>query len=146
MVACLTLAMFAPAVAQAHHEMDGKFRGSHQTPSCIFRYYDGNPTFDKSDVRATIRCAVRRWAVPGGLDMALYIARRESGLNWNADNPYSSASGVYQFVDGTWFSQVSARRDFIKAQHLSTSVWNARANVLIAIRSAHGNGWGPWGM
>ena len=146
MAACLILAMFAPTAARAHHKLDGTFRGSHQAPSCIFRYLDGDPSFDKGDVRATIRCAVRRWPVPGGLETALYIARRESGLNWNAANPTSSASGVYQFVSGTWYSQVSARRDFIKTQHLSSSVWNARSNVLIAIRSAHGAGWGPWGM
>lgn len=72
--------------------------------------------------------------------------RRESGFNWDAANPYSSAGGVYQFVSGTWASQVSSRRGFINNQHLSTSVWNARSSVLIAIKLAHGCWcWAPWG-
>jgi hypothetical protein len=118
--------------------------GPHTAPSCRFRYYDGRQVFSKFEVRSTIRCAVKRWPVPGGLDYALSIARRESGFNWNADNPYSSASGVYQFVSGTWAGQMQNRTDLIKQQDLSRSVWNARSNVLIAIRYAHGAGWGPW--
>lgn len=127
------------------HPLTGRFVGSHQTPSCRFRYLDGNPVFSKGEVASTIKCAVHRWHVAGGIEEALCIARRESGLNWYADNPTSSASGVYQFVEGTWVSQVSARAEFVKFQELQRSVWNARSNVMIAIRSAHGAGWGPWG-
>ena len=135
-----------PIAAQAR-SIDGKYVGSHQTPSCVFRYLDGSPRFSQDEVRATIRCAVARWSVPGGLTQALYIGRRESGFNALAANPYSSASGVMQFVDGTWASQISARREFIKTQHMSTSVWNGRSNVLIAIKLAHGcSCWSPWGM
>jgi len=135
-----------PIAAQAR-AIDGKYVGSHQTPSCVFRYLDGNPRFSKNEVRSTIRCAVARWDVPGGLDTALYIARRESGLNWNAANPTSSASGIYQFVDGTWASEVSRFSEMVKLQHMSRSVWNARSSALIAIRLAHGcSCWSPWGM
>lgn len=34
--------------------------------------------------------------------MALAIAKAESGLNPNAQNPESSASGIFQFLDGTF--------------------------------------------
>lgn len=136
----------APSHATVTRSLDGRYVGHRKVPSCVFRYLDSDPSFSKDEVRSTIRCAVKRWPVPGGVDFALYIARRESGLNWDADNPYSSASGVYQFVDGTWSSQLSRRADMIEHQHLSTSVWNARSNVLLAIRLAHGcQCWAPWG-
>lgn len=32
----------------------------------------------------------------------LCIIARESGGNYNAQNRYSTASGAYQFLDGTW--------------------------------------------
>lgn len=46
-----------------------------------------------------------RWqAVVHGVDpdMAVMIARCESGLDAYASNPNSTAKGVYQFLDGTW--------------------------------------------
>lgn len=133
-----------PASAQSHR-LSGRSIGAKQTPSCVFRYREGSAHFSKNEVRSTIRCAVKRWAVPGGLNTALYIARRESGFNWFAANPTSSASGVYQFVDGTWASQIAARSDFVRTQHLSRSVFNARSSVLIAVKLAHGCWcWTPW--
>lgn len=123
-----------------------RYVGSHQFPSCRFRYADGHKAFSKDEVRATIHCAVTRWPVPYGLDQALCVARRESGFNWYANNPYSSASGIYQFVDGTWSGQMTGRARFVRDQEVEKSVWNARSNVLIAIKYAHTSGsWSPWG-
>lgn len=123
----------------------GKFVGAEQVPSCRFRYFDGMVVFSKAEVRLEIRCAVKRWPVPGGVTEALRIARRESGLNWYAQNPTSSAAGVFQFVDGTWSSTRYRLAEFAQRQELDPSVLNARSNVILAIRSAHGAGWGPWG-
>jgi hypothetical protein len=141
-----TLFIAKSANAQTYR-LDGRFIGHKKVPSCVFRYQDGNIHFSKNEVRETIRCAVARWPVPGGLDTALYIARRESGFNWYANNPTSSAAGVYQWVSGTWSAEVSRFSEMVKLQHMSRSVWNARSNVLIAVRLAHGCGcWAPWGM
>lgn len=44
-------------------------------------------------------------AVPGGVDLSSYmqsVAGAESGGDPNARNPNSSATGTYQFTDGTW--------------------------------------------
>lgn len=100
-----------------------------------------------------IDCAVRRWPVPGGLQKALYIAQRESGLLWWAANPAREACnsgwgscGVYQHLARYWPARV---RKYLQPEwfpHTWPDVpwWNARANVIVAIRMAHSGGWCPW--
>ena len=48
--------------------------------------------------------SIRVQAVLAGIDQedAVRIAKCESNLNPLAKNKYSSASGVYQFIDSTW--------------------------------------------
>jgi len=129
----------------AHAGINEKYVGPHATPSCRFRYLDGDVAFSTYEVQRTIECATRRWEVPGGVEIAKCIAKRESGFYWAADNPFSSASGVYQFLDSTWASQMNTRTEFIADQEIQRSVWNARSSVLIAVRMAHGEGWSAWG-
>lgn len=144
-----SLALTAPLVTAGTTRFTetphGKYVGPHQIPSCRFRYYDGVVAFSQDEVRRTIACAVRRWPVPGGVETAKCIARRESGFNWDAANSKSSASGVYQFVDGTWYSTLSRFAEMVALQELEHAKLNARSSVMLAIRSAHGAGWGPWG-
>lgn len=123
------------------HDQDAR------VPSCKYRTSDGysGHHFSVDEVRWTIKCGVRRWPVPGGRQTALCIARRESGLRQFADNPTSSASGVYQFVSGTWDGVRSHLRHVFGHQRMAHSVWNGRSNVLAAIRTAHGGGWSAWG-
>lgn len=40
------------------------------------------------------------WEIPGNASHE--VAKCESGLNPDAHNPTSSASGLFQFLDGTW--------------------------------------------
>ena len=138
-IAC-AIALLAPLSASA-----GEVVGPARTPSCRYRYLDDRVQFSAWEVQRTIRCAVHRWDVPGGVGLALCIAERESHFAWFADNPTSSASGVYQFVAGTWAGATSHYSRFMRWQEIGRSVWNARSNVLIAIRIAHDSGWGPWG-
>lgn len=52
------------------------------------------------DVRTIISDAARRYGVDP--DFAIRTATIESGLNPRAQNPKSSAGGLFQFIDGTW--------------------------------------------
>lgn len=115
--------------------------GDWRSERCRFRWLDGRRGFSDWEVKKTIRCAVQHWSVPGGAEGALCIAVKESGLNEWADNPYSTAAGVYQFVASTWES-VKAIFE-MPWWKLRESVYNARSNIVRAIRKAHA-GWSWW--
>jgi len=76
-------------------------------------------------VAALIRSVFGRVA-PRLTSVALCIGWRESHFDPNAKNPYSSASGVFQFVRGTWLT-LRHRYGFDGA-----SVFSAYANVSVA--------------
>lgn len=101
--------------------------------------------FGRSDraVRRTIRCAVDRYHVPGGRRHALAIARRESGFECGADNPTSTAGGVYQVLIGTWKGWHRRLHPWWRRWGLARSRYNCRANVMASIRVAHASGWIP---
>lgn len=52
------------------------------------------------NVRDIIVAAANQYGIP--VEYALATAQRESGFNPKAKNPNSSASGLFQFIDGTW--------------------------------------------
>lgn len=56
----------------------------------------------------TVRAAIRRAADATGVDFSLLVetARRESALNPTARASTSSATGLFQFIEGTWFDMV----------------------------------------
>ncbi|MFM7719171.1 MAG: ubiquitin-like domain-containing protein [Actinomycetota bacterium] len=89
-----------------------------------------------AEVAKLIRCAVERWSVPGGAEKAIEIASCESGMN-----PYrqgSGVGGVFQHSILYW-PERAARFGFA-----NYSVYNGRANVMVAIQYAHVYGWGAW--
>lgn len=52
------------------------------------------------NIKALITDAANMMGVPPAV--ALAMAKAESGFNYTAKNPYASASGLFQFIDGTW--------------------------------------------
>jgi hypothetical protein len=93
------------------------------------------------EVVQTIECAVARWPVAGGSDFAVQVAACESGLRADAWNP-SGYAGVFQHAVRYWPQRIrNLQPSWDKP--LSRSVFNARANIVVAIRMAHVS-WGPW--
>lgn len=75
------------------------------------------------------------------LKSARYIACKESNFHWNSYNP-SGCYGVYQFKMSTYLDARNAR-PLLKAA-TSPNPYDARSNVLVAVRIAHDSGWSPW--
>lgn len=101
-------------------------------------------------IRGLIRCAVRRWPVPGGAAKAIAVAECESSL-W----PWAVGGdnyGLYQHKDDYWPGRVDRylrerwfnRRQWERLQSTIRGAFIARANVLVAVRMAHASGWGAW--
>ena len=94
-------------------------------------------------VKATIWCAVHHYdGVPGGVRYAVYIAERESGFYPLATSP-TGCMGIYQFARSTWAHLIRSWPEMNRPY--GTSAYNARGNVMRAIRTAHEVGWDAWG-
>jgi hypothetical protein len=79
----------------------------------------------------------------------MYVANRESHFYPWALNP-SGCAGVYQHQLDYWPGRVA---QWIEKEWYSPWRWqhgisafDMRANVIVTIRMAHVEGWGPWGM
>jgi hypothetical protein len=93
--------------------------------------------------REQIRCAVARWPVPGGADVALCIAKRESGLLPWAESGDGLNKGLFQqhvnYWDGNYEGYTQVWWD------LPRRILSGRTNAIVSIRMASDIGWGPWG-
>ncbi len=70
----------------------------------------------------------------------LEIRRCESGGNYQAANPYSSARGAYQFLTGSWAAYGHAARYGVSQAHLATNAQQDEAALLTWQR----DGTRPW--
>jgi len=89
-------------------------------------------------IKQLIRCAARRWPVPGGAYKAIAVADCESDLKPRAYNSGGYA-GLFQQSTRYWPSRA---RQYGQGDR---SVFNGRANIIVSIRMAHGaRSWGGW--
>jgi hypothetical protein len=93
-------------------------------------------------VRDLIRCAERRWEVPGGAERAICIAQAESGLDPKTVSADGTYVGLYQHSAAAWpdrYAQWTRR-----VWQLDERPLNARTNVIVTMRMVSAEGWGPW--
>lgn len=90
---------------------------------------------DQKTVRQMIRSLAIRYRLDPGT--AISIAECESGLNPRASNP--PYAGVYQHSTRYWEKRASTYG------HAGESVFDAYANVDVALQMARASGWGAWG-
>ena len=96
-----------------------------------------------------IACAAGIWSVPGGVDRAICIARRESGLNPAASSPNGDYLGLFQHSAKYWPARYAAWTRV--GWQLRPSALNARTNAVVTLRMVHAAGrwstagWSPKG-
>jgi len=93
-------------------------------------------------VKDLIRCAARRWEVPGGAAKAICIARAESGLNPRSASDDGAYLGLYQHSADAWPDRYDAWT--AKSWELDPRARNGRTNTIVTMRMVNGNGWGDW--
>ena len=76
------------------------------------------------------------------VNRALCVINHESKGNPNADNPRSSAAGLFQFLRGTWNGVPTS---ISGGSYDSGAVYNPEANIAAAAWLwERSGGWGPW--
>ena len=135
LVATLSIAAVLMIVPASNAQAATLGARRHQVPAKICNYDWRKGTYQ---IRRLIRCAAHRWDVPGGADMALYVANRESKFHPNAYNP-SGCAGIYQHMLRYWPGRAAAYG------FRGWSAFNARANIIVTMQMVHRAGWGPWG-
>ena len=113
----------------------------HARGPCDFHRDDDQTVRQHS--REQIRCAVARWPVPGGAQVALCIAKRESGLLPWAESRDGLNKGLFQqhvhYWDGNYDGYTRPWWD------LPRRILSGRTNAIVSVRMASDIGWGPWG-
>lgn len=137
LLACaLVLSLVQPTTASNHGD-------SWRMREC--RYQSLQPGhWTEREVHKTIHCAITHW--PVSHSTADYVAERESGLYWHATNSTSGACGIYQHLPRYWPGRVASFNDAAPRWDLAPSCYNARSNILVAIRMARSGGWSPWSV
>ena len=97
-------------------------------PSTGFRPYT------REEVKQLIHVHAAAYGIDA--DLPLAIAHCESGFKWNAANSRSSASGVFQYLSGTWRSTKEGRK--------GTSVFNTEAHIKMAVAHIATIGTAAW--
>ena len=89
-------------------------------------------------VKKLIRCAADYYGV--NVDMALYVAKRESTFDPRAYNEATCAKGIYQHLCKYWPDRA------YKYGFKGRSAYNGRANIIVTMKMVRKYGWGAWGF
>jgi hypothetical protein len=89
-------------------------------------------------VKRLITCAANHYGV--SVDMALYVANRESHFRPSAYNGASCAQGLFQHLCTYWPGRAH------EYGFKGWSAFNARANTIVTMKMVRRYGWSPWGL
>jgi hypothetical protein len=135
-LALLTTVIAAPTAAQARISWQQRWTEAR------FKTLDWpKDRFGEREIRLTIQAAFGDQA-----STATRVAECESGLNPRAYNSSSGASGIFQHLRRYWRGRVLSLTSTTGrwAMRETASVFNARANIIVAARMVQGSGWGAW--
>ena len=114
------------------------------TPEEIALYHTMNPA-EQAAVKAHLQTSAAPPAhtPPGGF--LACVRRHESGGNYQAKNPVSTASGAYQFLDSTWrtMSARAGHSGYGSARHAPPAVQDAVA--IYTVNSGWRSAWNGTG-
>jgi hypothetical protein len=134
----------ATATTTSHHHHTWEWR----IRTLRFESSDGQPGYSYREEIKTLWWASQRYHPIGGFRTAMCIGHRESGVNLEprANNPASSAYGVFQIVDGTWSSWYRNYPKAVSHYHLGYDRGNPRNNIILSMRAMHDSllPWGGW--
>ena len=111
-----------------------------ETGPCPLEQRDGETVRQLS--KRFIRCAADRWAVPGGADKAICIARVESDLDPEAVSAGGDYLGLFQHSADAWPDRYEQWTR--ESWGLDESALSGRTDAIVTIRMVNANGWGPW--
>ncbi len=111
-----------------------------RSKQCRYGDLRAGSTWTTYEVEKTIRCATVKWSVPGGMGKAFAVARCESGDDL-LDYSHDGYAGTFQHSTHYWPTRYKNLKP--AGWNLAPSVYNARSNVIVAIRMARW-GWTPW--
>lgn len=90
--------------------------------------------YSKEEVIELIKSYAAQYGISA--DLPLRVARCESGYRWDAKNRTSSASGVFQYLSGTFANTPEGKQGL--------SAFDADANIRAAVRHMAVHGTSPW--
>lgn len=96
------------------------------------------PTTEHPYTRDEVIDLIRKYSSAYGInpDLPLRVAKCESGYRWDAMNKVSTASGVFQYLTGTWKNTPAGKQ--------GKSVFDADANVHMAVAAIANGGIYHW--
>jgi len=138
LVIMITVLLATPANAEAY---ENDYTGT-QIKQCRFAR---NDVWNDSEIRDLIRCAFRTVGTSSQIDMALFVAEKESGFQEGAYNS-SGCAGLFQHMVRYWPERYASFPKMDKWYHLGLNVFNPRSNVFITARMVGTGAWGPWDL
>ena len=132
--------LLAPVAASAVLALSLPASAHHREGPCDVHRRDDETVQQHS--KRVIRCAVKRWSVPGGAEKAICIADAESELNPEARSADGVYLGLFQHPAKEWPDRY--REWTRESWELDETALSGRTNAIVTARIVNAEGWGAW--